>query len=280
MSGIKAHTLRIWEQRYDFIRPERKESRIRYYSNEELRLILNVALLNKYGFKVSQINLMSQVEMQEKILTLDHPNAQQERIVFQLIQCMVNLDIESMEEILDNYILSRGIEKTILQIVFPFLERVGILWQSARINPAQEHMVSNLLRQKLIVGIEGVQPILKINKTILLFMPEGEFHEMGLLFMHFLLKSSGAKVIYLGSNVPLKDVLYVANVKNPDYLYVHLTTGSNFSFDKFLIQINKIFPSVPTVISGKIAVNYEKKIMKPISLIKGFEEAMTFVRSL
>src|SRR5690349_12162403 len=105
MSGIKAHTLRIWEQRYGIIKPDRKESRIRFYSNEELKLVLNVALLNKYGYKISVINQMDQVEMNERILSLEQPNAQQERITGQLIQHMVDLDIEAMESVLDNYIL-------------------------------------------------------------------------------------------------------------------------------------------------------------------------------
>ena len=193
---------------------------------------------------------------------------------------MVDLDIEAMEEVLDNYILSRGIEKTIIQIVFPFLERIGILWMTDHINPAQEHLVSNLLRQKLIVGIEGIQPISKINKTLLLFIPEGEYHEMGLLFMHFLLKSKGLNVLYLGSNVPLKDVQYVANIKKPNYLYIHLSTGTNFNFDKFLSQITKFFPDVSTIISGQLTRVYQKKIKKPVSFIKTFEEAIEFVRSL
>jgi MerR family transcriptional regulator, light-induced transcriptional regulator len=153
LSGIKAHTIRIWEQRYSFLKPNRTDTNIRFYSNEELKKLLNVALLNKYGFKISHIDRMNEGEMKERILSLNQLEAQQERIVNTLIQNMVDLDMDSFESTLDNFISIRGIEKTILQIIFPYLEKIGILWMTNHINPAQEHLVSNIIRQKLISGI-------------------------------------------------------------------------------------------------------------------------------
>jgi len=281
LSGIKAHTLRIWEQRYHFLKPNRTYTNIRYYSNDDLKSILNIALLNKYGFKISHIDKMNPVEIKEKILSLNQGQAQQDRIVNELIQHMIDMDIDSFERALDNYILARGIEKTITQIIFPFMERIGILWMTNHINPAQEHLVTNIIRQKLIVGIEGVDTPLSCNKSVLLFLPEGEHHEIGLLFMYFLLKNRGAKVIYLGANVPMHDVGYLVNFKKPDYLYTHLTTvGQNFNFDKFLQQMGKRFPNTPTVISGKLTTTYEKKIQPPILFKRSFAEAMEFVTGL
>lgn len=280
LSGIKAHTLRIWEQRYDFLKPNRTLTKIRYYTNDELKLVLNIALLNKYGYKVSHINKMDELEIQEKILALNNAQAQQERIINQMIQHMIDLDTEKMEAVLDTYILSRGIEKTILQIIFPFMEKIGLLWLTNHINPGQEHLVTNMIRQKLIVGIEGLQPILKVKKTVMLFLPSGEFHEIGLLFMHFLLKSRGVNVIYLGANIPIKDVEYVANIKKPDYLYCHLSTGTSFNFDKFLNAVTTVFPNTPTVISGHLTTTYQKKIKNPVLFKRSFAEVMEFVLSL
>lgn len=281
LSGIKAHTLRIWEQRYNFLKPNRTFTNIRYYSNDDLKCLLNIALLNKYGFKISHIDKMNQVEIKEKVLSLNQGQAQQDRIVNELIQHMIDLDIDAFETTLDNYILARGIEKTIIQIIFPYMEKIGILWLTNHINPAQEHLVTNIIRQKLLVGIEGVSTPLKLNKTILLFLPEAEYHEMGLLFMYYLLKSRGANVLYLGSNVPLKDVAYVVNLKKPDYLYCHLTTvGQNFNFDKFLQQVSTKFPKLPTIISGQLTHTYEKKIHAPILFKRTFAEAMEFVTAL
>lgn len=278
LSGIKAHTIRIWEQRYSFIKPERSGTNIRYYSNDELKKILNVALLNKYGYKISHIDKMNEGEMKEKILSLNHLEAQQERIVNELIQCMVDIDIERLENILDKYIVARGIERTITQIIFPFLEKIGILWLTNHINPAQEHLVSNIVRQKLIVGIDGIVSSLKVNKTVLLFLPEGEYHELGLLFMYYLLKTRGVATIYLGSNVPLKDVEYVVKLKKPDYLYSHLTTvGQNFNFDKFLTHVTQKFSGTPIIISGQLTHTYQKKIQAPLNFKRSFAEVMEFV---
>ncbi|MBC7888516.1 MAG: MerR family transcriptional regulator [Ferruginibacter sp.] len=281
LSGIKAHTIRIWEQRYQFLKPGRTGTNIRYYSNEELKKVLNIALLNKYGFKISHIDKMKEEEVRDKILSLTQLEAQQERIVNELIQCMVDLNVEKLEDILDNYIRSRGIERTIIQIIFPFMEKIGILWVTNHINPAQEHLVSNIIRQKLIVGIESVSTSLKVNKTILLFLPEGEYHELGMLFMYYLLKSRGVSTIYLGANVPLHDVEYVVNLKKPNFLYSHLTSvGHNFNFDKFILSITKKFAGTPIIISGLLTQSYERKIPQHINFKKSFSEVMEFVSAL
>jgi methanogenic corrinoid protein MtbC1 len=131
------------------------------------------------------------------------------------------------------------------------------------------------------VGIEGVSSPLKVNKTILLFLPEAEYHEMGLLFMYYLLKSRGIEVIYLGTNVPLADVGYVVKVKKPDFLYCHITRpGQNFNFDKFLANISKNLAETPCIISGQLTQNYEKKIQSPIMFKRSFAEVMDFISNL
>jgi DNA-binding transcriptional MerR regulator len=281
LSGIKAHTLRIWEQRYNFLKPARTSTMIRYYSNDELKKILNIALLNRSGIKVSHIDKMDEEEIREKILSLSQAEEQQERIVNEMIRHMIDLDMEAMERVLDNYILARGIEKAIMQIVFPYLERIGILWQTGHINPAQEHLVSNIIRQKLIVGIEAVHITYKVEKSVLLFLPEGEHHELGLLFMYYLLKSRGINVIYLGTNIPMKDLEYVVQIKQPHYLYCHLTTvADSFNFEKFLSGMSRRFAAVPTVVSGKLTNIYQKKIRPPIYFKRSFTEVMDFITGL
>jgi DNA-binding transcriptional MerR regulator len=281
LSGIKAHTIRVWEQRYSFLRPQRSDTNIRYYSNEELQKILNVALLNKYGYKISHIDKMSGEEMGDKILSLTQLEAQQERLVNELIISMTDLRMDDFESLIDEYIRLKGIEKAILQILFPFLERIGILWLTNHINPAQEHLVSNLIRQKLIVGIDGARPVYPSPKTILLFLPEGEHHEMGLLFVHYLLKIKGVKVLYIGANIPLKDVAAVVALKNPDALYAHLTSCcQNFNFEKFLLNLQNRMPGKPVTISGLITQAYKKKLPASISLKKSLSEVMEYLVSL
>ncbi len=259
LSGIKAHTIRIWEQRYNFLKPQRTATNIRYYSNEELKTILNVALLNKYGYKISHISRMQAHEIIQRILSLDDAAAVKERIINDLVKDMVDLDMEKFEQTLASYISSKGIERTVLQIIFPFLEKIGILWQTGHINPAQEHLVTNIIRQKLIVAIEAASPVTQSEKTILLFLPEGEYHELGLLFVYYILKNRGFQTIYLGANVPFKDVEFVVNLKKPDLIYIHLTIGAtNFNFEKFINNLSSKFSITPVIISGQLTQHYKR----------------------
>jgi len=281
LSGIKAHTIRIWEQRYNFLKPKRTDTNIRYYSNDELKMVLNIALLNKYGFKISHIDRMNNDEIRSKILSLTDGGALQERIINDLLQEMVDLNMDQFERVINKYIAAYGIEKTVIQIIFPFLEKIGILWQTGHVNAAQEHLVSNIIRQKLIAGIEATSSHVKMDKQFLLFLPEGEHHELGLLFMYYLLKSRGAEVIYLGANVPLKDIEYVIKLKKPDIVFLHLTaTGSGFNLEKFLIQAEQKFINTNTVISGQITQQYRKKIPASIQFKRSLSEVMEFLSSL
>lgn len=281
LTGIKAHTIRIWEQRYSFLNPSRTDTNIRIYSNDELKTVLNIALLNKYGFKISHIDQMSPAELQEKILSLSHLEAQQERIVNEMINCMIDIDFDQFEIILDEHIRKRGVEKSITQIIFPFLERVGILWVTNHINPAQEHLITNIIRQKLILGIESATSIFNSPKQCVLFLPEGEHHEMGLLYLHYLLKSKGVKVIYLGANVPVKDVEYVCKLKSPDFIYTHLTSvANNFNFERFLQFIHQKVPHQPTIISGHVTSTYKKKIPENVQFKTSLTQVMEFISSM
>lgn len=281
LSGIKAHTIRIWEQRYNFLKPQRTNTNIRYYTGDELKMVLNISLLNKYGYKISHINKMELPEIKEKLLTLGHAQAQQERIVNELIQCMIDLEIDTFETILSDYITARGIDRTINQIVFPFLERIGILWVTYHVNPGQEHLVTNIIRQKLIVGIENISTLLNIQKQAILFLPEGEYHEIGLLYLQYLLKSRGIKVLYLGANVPLKDLEFIAKLKKPDFLFTHLTSvANNFNFERFLNNVNMRMPDFPVLVSGTLAQHFKKSIPENISFKKSLSEVLDYLSSL
>ncbi len=280
LSGIKAHTIRIWEQRYSFLKPNRTQTNIRFYSSEELKTILNIALLNKYGYKISHIAKLNDGEINEKILSLNQNEAQQDRIINSLIQHMIDLDIKNFEKTLDGFIESRGIEKTISQIIFPYLEKIGILWLTNHINPAQEHLVSNIIRQKLILGIENADNPVEIKKSVLLFLPVGEYHELGLLFMYYLLKAKGITVYYLGCSSSLDDVEYVAKLRKPDYLYTHLTSaGPKFNFNKFVLDAGKRFPDTKIVISGQLTQSYQKKASSSVIFRRSYAEIMDFVSS-
>ncbi len=280
-TGIKAHTIRIWEQRYNFLQPSRTETNIRSYSSAELKTILNVSLLNKYGFKISHIDKMSSDQIEEKILSLNQIDAIRERVVNVLIKEMVSLNMHAFEKQLDIYIGQKGVDKTITEIVFPFLERVGILWMTNHINPAQEHLATNLLRQKIILGIERLPAVSEHNKNVILFMPEGEYHEIGLLFVYFLLKQEGIYVNYLGANVPMKDLVYLTAVKKPNYVFCHLTSPSKvFKIDRFLTQIGQVSNTTPVMLSGLFMKDYKGKLSENIAVKKSLAEVIQLIQAI
>ena len=281
LSGIKAHTIRIWEQRYSFLKPSRTDTNIRYYSNDDLKSILNISILNKYGYKISHINRMSVSDVQARVAELNIAGARQERIVNELIQLMVDLDTGAFEKLIDKQIVASGIEKTIIRIIFPFFERIGILWQTGHINPAQEHLITNIIRQKFIVGIDQAKPLIKVKRSFLLFLPEGEHHELGLLLVYYLLKRRGAEVFYIGANVPLKDAQFVAEIKKPDFIYIHLTsTSPGFNFQKFLTQTSEKISRSKIIVSGYITQDYKKALPKNVEFKHSLIELVEFISGL
>ncbi|HEY6502884.1 MAG TPA: MerR family transcriptional regulator [Chitinophagaceae bacterium] len=277
ISGIKAHTIRIWEQRYGFLKPQRSETNIRHYCNEELKTILNVALLNKHGFKISQIDKMRPDEICHTILELNSTDAIHDRVVIDLIKGMVDLRVGEFESTLSNYIKEHGIEETVKEIIFPFLEKIGILWQTGHIMPAQEHFVSNIIRQKLIVAIDQI-PTRIDGKSCMLFLPEGEHHELGLLFLHYMLKAKGANVIYLGANVPVHDVESIIETLMPKMAFIHLTgTCPNFNFDKLIKFLQEKAGRLTTIISGYPTHCYHKEIPTSVHFKRNFTEMMQYL---
>jgi DNA-binding transcriptional MerR regulator len=281
ISGIKAHTIRIWEQRYHFLQPQRTETNIRSYSANELKVILNVSLLNKYGYKISHIDKMSPADIEDKILGLNQFEAEKERLVNGMIKDMVSLDMYSFEKNLDIYIAQKGIEKTITEIIFPFLERVGILWITNHINPAQEHLSSNIIRQKIILGIEKLPKIPSSDKHIVLFMPEGEYHEIAILFVQFLLKHKGYSIDYLGANVPSVDIKYLTEHKKVDHLYAHITAPiKGFKMNKFIESLGQINPSIPIVISGQVAQDYKGPAPVNVQFMRTLQDTMAYLYAI
>lgn len=281
LSGIKAHTIRIWEQRYAFLKPERTDTNIRFYNNNELKVLLNVALLNKFGYKVSRINEMSSDEMTDKIISLAHYEAQQERIINELIKNMIDVDMDQFEFVLNNFISAKGIDKAINQILFPFLQKIGMLWRSNHINPGQEHLVTNIIRQKIVVGIETIRSHIAVDKTALLFLPENEFHELGLLYVHYILKSRGVKVLYLGCNVPLSDLIYIIKLKKPDYLHTHLITNPpKFNLERFITNLNAQAANIPFLFSGSLITDYKKELPANIIVKRSLQEVHQHIATL
>ncbi len=279
LSGIKAHTLRIWEQRYGLINPKRSEGNIREYSDNELRLILNVSLLNKSGYKISNIAEMSQSEIEHAVSELLNQNTGRDTLIDALILSMNELNESRFDKTFSNAILHHGFEKAMIQIVLPFLRRIGIMWQVGTITPAQEHFISNLIRQKMIVAIDGLMPSNSgTSLKAVLYLPENELHEIPLLFLYYSLKSRGYQVIYLGQSVPLNDLLSIVEYYKPDQLYsVFTATPDDESIYAHIEILQTKLNNVQCCLSG---YQISKNNIKSSNNIVTFNELSEIVSSI
>ncbi|RRB03903.1 MerR family transcriptional regulator [Larkinella rosea] len=252
LSGIKAHTLRIWEQRYNIISPKRTDTNIRTYDDLDLKLVLNISLLKDHGFKISEISKMSMVEMTREVVTISDRKLNYPDQIHALTLSMIDLDEDRFEKIISTNILQFGFEKTMIYIIYPFLSRIGTLWVTGSIGPAQEHFMSNLIRQKIIVAIDGqVHKQRPTGKKYLLFLPEGELHEIGLLFASYMIRARQNRVIYLGQSLPLNELEFAYRQHKPDYLFASITSSpSNHEVQPYVDRLASLFPEAQLLLTG------------------------------
>ncbi|MBX2899961.1 MAG: MerR family transcriptional regulator [Cyclobacteriaceae bacterium] len=274
LSGIKAHTIRIWEKRHRLVSPQRTQTNIRYYSDEDLKKIINVSVLNNHGVKISRIVGLSLADLNQKVSELSETNNTIEIHIDQLVLAMIDLEEEKFEKILSNLILKFGFERTIVEIVYPFLEKIGVLWLTNNISPAQEHFISNLIRQKLIVAIDGLPLAPKSAPKILLFLPENELHELALLFYYYLAKQRGLRTYYLGQTVPHKDLKSVYDEHQPALLVTSLTSGpSPKILPSYLARLSQDFAAAKILVSGSAL---KKARVESYPNITTFSNALNF----
>jgi DNA-binding transcriptional MerR regulator len=277
LSGIKAHTLRIWEQRYNLLNPKRTDTNIRFYDDEDLKLILNVALLNDNGFKISKIASMASHEIRDEVIKLTERSLTHDDQIHALTICMIEMDEERFDKILSTNILKLGFEQTMLNIIYPFMSKIGVLWQTGAINPAQEHFISNLVRQKLIVAIDG-QIYHGGGKKFLLFLPEGELHEISILFASYLIKSKGHKVIYLGQSTPNDDLLSVFKLHQPEYLLTVITTSPSSEYvQEYVNALSDRFSSCQILVTGYQVIGQDlvfPKNVRQMNYIRDIKELL------
>ncbi len=285
LSGIKAHTIRMWEKRYGLIEPMRTSTNIRTYCDDELKKLLNISILNRNGFKISRIACLSMEEINTKINQLTKNSDDTETQIENLAISMIDLDENKFEKIISRAIIQLGFEDTIVKIIYPFLDRIGVMWQTGTINPAQEHFVSNLIRQKLIVAIDSqVYNGGNYSKSFMLFLPEGELHELGLLFFSYLIKKRGHRIIYLGQSVPIQDLITVYRIRPADFLLTAFVSSINGNSIKSFIQKLSEDIQKPTVyISGDRTKNLQDNLpenFKVISSPRAFIDELNKISSI
>lgn len=225
LSGIKAHTLRIWEKRHGLLEPKRTDTNIRSYDDDQLKKILTVSILNEQGLKISKIASMSRQELEDNVRDISSHSRSTKYYVEQLIMSMVDLDEGKFQNIIHEVSMKLGFEDLVTQVLYAFLDQIGVLWLTGNIIPSQEHFVSNLIRQKISVAIDNLPQVSDPKaESMVLFLPEKELHEIGLLLYYYLTKKAGYKVIYLGQCVPAADMIQTLDDISPDYLVSSITT--------------------------------------------------------
>ena len=252
ITGIKAFTIRVWEQRYGMLVPKRTDTNIRYYEEEDLKYMMNVALLNHHGYKISKIAEMTREEVQRRTLHISENNSSYQNQVQSLTNAMIAFDEKEFNKILSINILKLGMMETTTEIIFPFLQHVGILWLSGSINVAHEHFITNLVKQRLYVSIDQITtPIMPEAKKFILFLPNGENHELSLLFASYILKTRGHEVIYVGSSTPVDDLNQLCKVHKPDVLFCAITNAnSNMPIQVYVNTLHRNWADIPICLTG------------------------------
>ena len=223
-TGIKSHTIRAWEQRYDLLVPKRTATNIRYYSGDDLKKLLNVGYLMEHGGKISKIAQLSNQALIERVRDMQMEQGGLSAVFSQLKLSMLNYDEALFREVVDKYSKEHGLDRTVLDVFLPFLSQIGVLWLTNTICPAQEHFISHLMRQELHAAVSDAgMPASADHPPIVLYLPEREIHDISLLFIHFLCRAHGMKSIFLGASVPFSDLLNVGD-QLPNAVFVSYCT--------------------------------------------------------
>lgn len=259
LSGVKAHTIRIWEQRYNLLHPSRTATNIRTYGEADLRRLLNVATLCGRGQRISQVVRLSEAECQAAALALCNEVQPADCARINALQAAaLDLDEPRLHRLLDEAIGELGPEDAMLRLGYPVLQRLGVSWKEGSLGVAQERLVAQLLRQELLASADAL-PLLPLATSEaprwLLFLPEGEWHELALLFMNYALRARGQQVLYLGPNLALADVVAAAQAFRPTVLATVLTTvPARSHVAAYAAALRQQYPVATVLLFGRLAV--------------------------
>jgi len=271
-SGIKAHTIRIWEKRYGILDPNRTDTNIRLYSDDDVRKILNVAMLVKNGYKISNVASFGDEKVQAEVIKINRHLNDDEKNIDQLLYQAVNLDSEGFDKLLDDMVAKNGFRKTMEQVVYPFFERIGVLWQAGSIFVAHEHFVSNLIRSRLIYETVKIKNE-GSSKTLLLFLRENEWHELGLLYYNFLAAQAGLRTVYLGQSLPFGDLANLLSSDKYDFVctsFVHSIEKPEL--ENYLEKLSQKFAMGKVLIFGRQLSINKPKLPANVAIVKGGSE--------
>ena len=286
LTGIKSHTLRIWEQRHRIQPPRRRQGNHRLYDQGDLKQLLRVAFLYHQGYKISRIARLSEEEICRLALELRPDRENYDVFIHQLTEATIDLDARRFEATIDQLIQTMDFEKAVLEVLFPLLRRIGHLWLAGSVMPAQEHFASAFIIRKMLAVIDGLErPAPGGKRRVALFTPYGEMHEIPLLFMQYMLRKNGVPHIYLGSNLKMEALHSFcgrADARHPrqpvTQLYFHLITNLlPCDLSEYLHRLSQQFPRKEIIVSGSRNDTYfSRGIPGNVRLLKSADALRAF----
>jgi DNA-binding transcriptional MerR regulator len=276
LTGIKAHTIRIWEKRYGLIVPNRTDTNRRYYDDAQVRKLLNVTTLLTFGHKISKIAAMSDSDIHNLIENQQSSSGADPMFasyINDLIGCLLSFDEAGFEKVFSASVLRVGLSETMLKVIYPFLIKAGILWTVNKTIPVQEHFASCIIRRKLMAAIDGVIPMARKEAKFLLFLPPDEWHEIGLLFSDYVLRSNGYNTVYLGANLPVEDVAEIAATVNPQFLLIFFVASRSVEeVNKLIEHYSGISTNIKVLITGSHELLSGVKLPKNTKWLTGVND--------
>jgi DNA-binding transcriptional MerR regulator len=208
LSGIKAHTIRIWEKRYDILQPMRTDTNIRLYDLASLQKLLNITLLHDYGYKISKIATYPQDKIPSLVREIISNKTAKSHAISELKMAMMNFDHQLFFNTYNWLIAEKSFKEIFHQVFIPLMNELGLLWQSDTITPAHEHFITYLIKQKVLINTEKVQVLqpTKTDKVFVLSLPMNEIHELGLMYLNYEILLQGYKSVYLGESMPIDNL--------------------------------------------------------------------------
>lgn len=282
LTGIRAHTLRAWEQRYDLITPRRSSSNVRYYLEEDLRLLSGIALLNQNGLRISKIAALTPEERAERIAAISDLNVSADTRLDSLTLAVLQLDEYRFSLIIDKNIEQRGFEETMMEMVYPFLDKLGVLYFTGSVTPAQESFVSAMIRQKVLAATDRLPvPERDGGLTFALFLPEGELQELSLLFLQYLMRKRGIHSLYLGADTSTDDLGDICDAVQVDYLLTLLSTNYvEQPVEKLVEDILKKCPQSRLVLCGYQATVHDLSHFGRVVTAGGLQDVLDYVKKV
>lgn len=263
ITGVRSHTIRIWEKRHFLLKPQRSRTNIRFYTINEAEELLNISLLNRHGFKISRLSTLTTIERKQKIAELKSIEATYDKALKDLLLSIFMADADNFEFILDSCTASLGTDRTVTNIIFPFLERTRGFWYKPGINPIQDHFI-NIVRRKLYVAIEKASATASNKGLCMLFLPPGHGHDLHLLCNYYTCRNAGFKVIYLAGTSTIEHIEWAAKAKQPDFIIIHLTGKGRINANELLQTLTLRFPETPLLVHSDISFSEEMANLKVI----------------